>query len=468
MSSLGTIGHWGLSSTFDLLEPLHNSDKNFIRDFNSHDNEKPICILLINPFDIRHIITTISRLGRYFPKDSNDSNKPIIKIYLLESKPELIARDILLLEILFDIDVPLRQRCNTFLEVYGNIFQQVRTHEYVQLLSNQLRNLIIHNSGRLVDFIDFSLLKYREKDQIEEWFKFYSKSNANNEISKYWDHRLRGYYGDRYDHKIALCDRDYSDMIRNVASIIHVKQFKEWRNSGIAFEFGDQKYEVSNVTMLSYTEGFLKTGKEKGTKKEVLGYWGDIVNPPYYSFGVHCDINNDYSRSLFEIYNKNTGTEQHRHHTVEIALYNLISSLWEFEQEVPYQMTKPNDIFSGLAVADSRVVEIIDGENENKCDDINFGRCKIFPMLAESDETMKSILMKAKFENMFDEIFISSRYSHILRDPILHSTLKTNGLMCIETAKYVLPLTKSEQKRQYLNQLDQIMLDKSYVILNGK
>jgi hypothetical protein len=45
---------------------------------------------------------------------------------------------------------------------------------------------------------------------------------------------------------------------------------------------------------------------------------------------------------------QDTGTEQHRHHTVEIAVFNILSALWEIETGVPYVMSKPNDIFSGL------------------------------------------------------------------------------------------------------------------------
>lgn len=38
------------------------------------------------------------------------------------------------------------------------------------------------------------------------------------------------------------------------ASVIHIRQYKEWRNSGIAFEFGDQSYTEPNRTMAAYTE----------------------------------------------------------------------------------------------------------------------------------------------------------------------------------------------------------------------
>ena len=34
-------------------------------------------------------------------------------------------------------------------------------------------------------------------------------------------------------------------------------QYKEWCNSGIAFEFGDQSYTEPNRSMMSYAEGTL-------------------------------------------------------------------------------------------------------------------------------------------------------------------------------------------------------------------
>ena len=56
--------------------------------------------------------------------------------------------------------------------------------------------------------------------------------------------------------------------------------------TGIAIEFGDQKYTEPNRTLMSFTEGTMKSGKEKGLKKEVKGYWGDIVSSPFFSLPV--------------------------------------------------------------------------------------------------------------------------------------------------------------------------------------
>lgn len=42
--------------------------------------------------------------------------------------------------------------------------------------------------------------------------------------------------------------------VKPVASIIHYKQYRDWRRSGVAFEFGDQTYTNPNRTMASYAE----------------------------------------------------------------------------------------------------------------------------------------------------------------------------------------------------------------------
>ncbi len=121
----------------------------------------------------------------------------------------------------------------------------------------QLRSLVTNGTGRLEDLIDMSLLKFRDRDDLEDSFKRYKHTYAY-DMRGYRDHRLRGYYEDRFDHRGPLADWDYHECVKPRASIIHIKQFKEWRLNGIAFEFGDQTYTEPNRTMMSFTEGTMK------------------------------------------------------------------------------------------------------------------------------------------------------------------------------------------------------------------
>lgn len=153
--------------------------------------------------------------------------------------------------------------------------------------------------------------------------------------------------------------------IKNKASIIHIKQYRQWRHNGIAYEFGDQTYSEPNRTMMTYTEGFIKKGKEKGLKKEVgnytilyllylqflpcliscicvlyfrilllqvKGFWGDIVCSPYFALGIDCDTPNKHAEGLYEIINKVC-----RNHVVNIVVHSL-SCCAQFLNHVLYTL----------------------------------------------------------------------------------------------------------------------------------
>ena len=338
--SIGHHGHWGYSAPFDVIEAIeHNDGRMSAAEFNSSSTE-PINILLIQPGDIRHIISTIAK------RKLHNSSRPI-HFYLLENPVEVLARDLTLLELLSDYSMPIRQRATVFLEVYGNCKVQRRTSEYIEKLGEKLRALMATGKGTLHNILDFSLLRYRERDDLERAFRLYAR-NVAFDMNALLDSRYRALYEERYDSRKSLGDWDYHHTLKSRGSIIHIKQFKEWRISGLAFEFGDQSYTEPNRTLMSYAEGTMKSGKEKGIKKEVKGFWGDVNSSPFAAYGTDCETPNKHSEGLWEILNKGTGTEQHRHHSVEIALYNLFSYLWELETSSTYAMTRANDIYSGL------------------------------------------------------------------------------------------------------------------------
>jgi dynein assembly factor 3 len=127
-------------------------------------------------------------------------------------------------------------------------------------------------------------------------------------------------------------DWDYHARVKKVASIIHTKQWRTWRNIGIAYEFGNSTYSAPNRSLSTFAEGTTKSGTDRGIRKEFKGFWGDILVGPFNAFGVECDLKRDtHASDLFHIVNEGTGSEQHRHHTVEVALYNMIGYMWTVE-----------------------------------------------------------------------------------------------------------------------------------------
>lgn len=185
LASIGHHGFHGLSAAFDFSEAC-----GIFRDEKTEGD--PLKILLVHPGDIRHILATIARRRRRRRLDSSRSTplRPI-HFYLLESPIEVLARNIMLLEVVNDYEVPIRQRASVFLEIFGNCKVQDRTSRYIEQLGHQLRSLVTDGVGRLEDVIDLSLLRYRERDDLETTFKNYSRG-VPFDVVVLRDHRLRG------------------------------------------------------------------------------------------------------------------------------------------------------------------------------------------------------------------------------------------------------------------------------------
>lgn len=187
--SIGFHGFYGLSAAFDFTEAIEASIKT------AAVVDEPLRILLVGPGDVRHIIATVSRRRRHRTKDimkykDNKRMRPI-HFYFIETPIEVVARNILLLELVNDYEIPIRQRASVFLEIFGNCRVQDRTAKYIEQLGQQLRSLVTAGTGRLEGLIDLSLLRYRERDDLENAFKSYSKATSF-DVDSLRDHRLRG------------------------------------------------------------------------------------------------------------------------------------------------------------------------------------------------------------------------------------------------------------------------------------
>ena len=170
-------------------------------------------VLLIEPGDIRHVLFTIAHRRRYRRPDG--SLIPI-HFYLLENPLEVLGRNLMQLQLFCDNEMPIRQKANTFLEVFGNCKVQKRTSLYIESLGNRLKLLMKHmdstsapshntatttTAGKdkdkesmsdniLDDIVDLSLLRYRERDELENVFSNYSKSRVF-KLDELLDQRFR-------------------------------------------------------------------------------------------------------------------------------------------------------------------------------------------------------------------------------------------------------------------------------------
>lgn len=485
MMCMGTVNMWGFSPAYDVCSGLTEWKKEGKTSVISGANDgehiiraQPINVLLAGPGDVRHVLAMIARRRRWEPASKH---RPV-HIYIFEKAIETLSRALLLIQVALDADLPLRQRCNLFLEIFGNSRVQERTSAYIEDQAKLLVDFVYNDRGPLAGLIDLSHLKLRTHDDLIDSFQSWFQ-RVTFDVDTLRDHRLRHYYEVRYDYRDNLIDWDYTMKLKKIenADVIHIRQYRDWRNSGVAFEFGDQMYTVPNRTMAAYTEA-----KNKHHKSVLCrGLWTDIIVSPYISFGVHCEKPNRFVEQLFEIHNKGTGVEQNRHNTVEVAVYNVLSYLYEIETGKRYQMGEEHDIFSGIGdtnvcsrpSGDKPAQELDDGTNQSTATKEKLRKQQVAAQ--ECTKTIKETLQgvkvvpltgniedlfsKKRYTGLFDYAFISSQQCRTLQpsEGEKHQTtaaitniLKDGAAVDIESSVFMLPL-QVEQRALYVTKLQE-------------
>lgn len=142
--------------------------------------KNPLRILLLGSNDIRNIFKTIARAWRH--------GKRRIEFYVMETQSSTLARHMVLLSILFDqeLNVSLQDRAELFLEVYGNLQIREKTETWIKQQSTNLIRVVTDKSGFLSDLIDFTQLKFRERDDIEFVLKFWRDDSRKFDATKLW------------------------------------------------------------------------------------------------------------------------------------------------------------------------------------------------------------------------------------------------------------------------------------------
>ena len=134
----------------------------------------------------------------------------------------------------------------------------------------------------IIELCNFKNLKEREKDDIEEILRSWD-SKVPFDLGDARDRRLRADLETRYDFKVNAFDWDYQMYLKPFTDIIHFYHYKMFRNTGVAFETRLSENVGPNRTLSSYAPGRKKKERDSCL---VRGYWGDIWNTPYLSFGI--------------------------------------------------------------------------------------------------------------------------------------------------------------------------------------
>lgn len=371
-----------------------------------------INVLITAGADLRHVVKTLARRRR------QDHRK--VRFFLHESKHEVLARHLLFLQIINNQALPIRERMEVFLSLYGNTLVRERDCAYVSDIAPEFVEIVTDNSSHpLAAVVDLSQLKFKDRDVLQDVFKGWFR-DVPFDVEALREQRCRGYYRARYDHRKNLMDYDYQTFIKEVAGIIHWFHYKQFGHTGVAFETRLASYATPNRTLASYNEAMDRT---KGTTVMVRGFWGDIINSPYHAFCTRTDA--EVRHRLFKI-----NSQQYRHTETDIAEYNLTAYLSEMEtgqrfglppekpEEFTYPYASPLD---ELRAAD-KVVEVKEGEEEKKVveDAPPRGRREKkanWPPLSEAMEgvevvllagDLKEVLKKPKYKGLFHRAFLGA------------------------------------------------------------
>lgn len=392
---------WGLTPAVDLGAETKISEVN---------------ILLIAQSDCRHVIQTLAKKYRH-QKATN------LKLHVFEPQLDNVARSMLFLTLALDQQLGLGRKAQLFMDLYGNSLIRPSTRQYLNEAANRLVKIVtnFNYAQNVLPSVSLDSLKYKDRDQLEHIFKFWSVGGDGFDILGFWEQRVRGLLGTRYDSRRGVYDWDLHMRYRPYgADVVATQEYNQFREKGVAFLQDDTDPCIPNVTLASFPPG---------AKTPASGYFGDVTTGPYPAFGLTSE-----EKELLKKYNgqlKKTATE--------ISLHNIQQMLFELQNQTPLE--PPSEEFENHVVR-------LDQSNQLKI------RRTEWQKPAESDcyaalptsgseiiflptSALKDYPGKAQFQGLFDVVTVPQHLVPQLPSN-WHAMCKPDCLVLVESSKYVL------------------------------
>lgn len=333
----------------------------------------------------------------------------------------------------------------TWMELYGNTLVKPSTNSYLMKKSAQLIDIITNTTtGQLcLPIVNFDGLKYKEKDSIENIFKYW-KNNIGLNITAMWDMRVRNYLGVRYDHRNNLFDWDLHMRLHQIdgGKRITSQEYIYWRDTGVAYTFLE-----TDCTEPNYT--FALALSKDGDRVTTIDYFGDTINGPFPSFGLDCD-----DKDMLKM-----GNMHPLKRSADLTERNLMRMFYEIENQKPYEHKGKTDNY-GVIITELPKVKFQDLPTTS-----SHGKVKSehYPSINVNDVEIHFITQKAmtdypardRFKNFFDTMYCGHTYFEKIT-PQMASMVVDGGVVLIETRKFIVNY-KEKQHGEYQQKLIEIM-----------
>ncbi|EDV29563.1 uncharacterized protein TRIADDRAFT_52076 [Trichoplax adhaerens] len=372
------------------------------------------------------------------------------QIYVVENNLEILARQMLLLALIYEAPetIGLQEKTELFLEIFGNTLIRSQTEEYLCRKADDFIKMVTNFNylNQCLGFLDLSNLKFAERDQLEAIFKFWRQKNPKLfEVTEMWDHRLRKHLGARYDSRQNVYDWDYNMKLHSKANIINSREYSNWRENGIAFDIREANYNIANKSLASG-----EIMKREGQKHYVRGYWGDIVNSPYIAFGIECEEESFFKKTN-DMYLK---TSQ------DITQYNIMAYMHEIAYGTKYQLPKDKSETENESDQLGKIQEVNEDEEDSdqtisasteESNQALFKGLQNFKIYFLPLNSLPVLPKKSKYNKLFNIVYFSNSMVHLFK-PDIQPILAHGSLIVCESAKYILEL-KKEQHEEFVKRV---------------
>lgn len=389
-------------------------------------------ILIFGCGDPRHIIKTISTSYQHTVK---------INFYIAEGILDLYARNFLLLTIALEPNLSPTWKTHLFMDVYGNTLLRPISSNYIGSKVSHFEKIVTDDEYRaqVSAIFDFSLLKYRERDHLQNIFHFWANRATNVfNVVAYWETRLRETLKMRYDHRNGAFDWDLMMRLKEYgAKQICSQEYQHWRENGVAYTFPEFEYSMPNKSLVV---GLIRDGE---TSYRHRGYTGDMSVGPYAGFGLDCDDP--------KLLTSNHGVNVCR--ATDVTYRNLLAIFYEVGEKKKLENVEDCPAFGSVVLETGKSFQ-------HKLCDQNEELAKFNEPLLEvagisvkfvSNDDILEIGKGVKFRNKFDVIAVGNTHFPFVQSVEFQNIFNEKCLVVFETRQ--ISTMKKEQISEFLGEI---------------